>query len=122
MVQVEARREHFARPGQNDGTVIELGFETIERGMKIGKERRVLRIDLVGIHGHDRDVVMFPFDLPRHVNTPLGFREPLVDTIAQVALSLYQINFDVRSGSQRTDIAQHERHVRKVPQADKIKH
>ena len=55
-----------------------IGIEAIERGMKIGKERRVLRIDLVGIHGHDRDVVMFPFDLPRHVNTPLGFREPLV--------------------------------------------
>jgi hypothetical protein len=29
----------------------------------------------------------------------LGFREPLVDTIAQVALSLYQINVDVRDGS-----------------------
>jgi hypothetical protein len=29
-----------------------------------------LRIDLVGIHGHDRDVVMFSFDFPRHVDTP----------------------------------------------------
>jgi len=76
MIQVEARREPFARPRENDGTIIELGFEPIERGMEIGKERRVLRIDLVGIHGHDRDVVMFPFDLPGHANAPLGVHEP----------------------------------------------
>src|SRR6185312_11905605 len=51
VVQVEARREHIARPGQNNAAVIELGFEAIERRMKIGKERWVLRIDLVCIHG-----------------------------------------------------------------------
>jgi hypothetical protein len=39
--------------------------------MEIGEERRVLRIDLVGIHGHDRDVVMLPLDLPWHADTPL---------------------------------------------------
>jgi hypothetical protein len=44
----------------------------VEGGMKIGKESGVLGIDLVGIHGHNRDVVMFPFDLPRHVNTPFA--------------------------------------------------
>jgi hypothetical protein len=35
--------------------------------------RRVLRTDLVGIHGHDRDVVMLPLDFPWHANAPLAF-------------------------------------------------
>jgi hypothetical protein len=66
VVQVEARREHIARPGQNNAAVIELGFEAIERRMKIGKERWVLRIDLVCIHGHDGNVVVFALNRPGH--------------------------------------------------------
>ena len=74
MIQVEARREYFARPGQNDGTVIELRFEAIERGVKIGKERRVLRIDLVGVHRDDSDMIVLAFDGPGHANTPVRLR------------------------------------------------
>lgn len=81
----------------------ELGFETIKSGMKIGKERRVLRIDLVSIHGHDGDMVVFPFDLPSMATLPCGFANCWSNIIAYVAL-------DVSSGSFVTGWGQ--QHVR----------
>jgi hypothetical protein len=38
--------------------------------MKIGKERRILRVHLVGVHRHDGDVVVLTLDRPGHVHTP----------------------------------------------------
>src|SRR5262245_54839949 len=73
MIQVKARREHFARSGQNHSTVIELGFEAVKRGMKIGEEGRVLRIDLVGVHRDESDMIVPALDNPGHGSTPSWF-------------------------------------------------
>jgi hypothetical protein len=73
MIKVEAGREHFARSGQNDSTVFELGFEAIKRGMKIGEEGGILRIDPVGVHRDESDVIVPAIDSPGHESTPSWF-------------------------------------------------
>jgi hypothetical protein len=47
---------------------------------------------------------MFPFDLPGHVDTPFGSREPLVDIIAQVALSPYQTSMSVLGQTEKNSV------------------
>jgi hypothetical protein len=42
-----------------------LRFEAIECCMQVTEERRVLRVDLICIHSHDGDVVVFALDRPR---------------------------------------------------------
>jgi hypothetical protein len=66
MVKIETSRENRTRSGQDDSAIAELGFETIERCMKIGKEGWILRVDLVGIHRHDGHMRVFSFNDPRH--------------------------------------------------------
>src|SRR6516164_5302442 len=66
MAKIETSREHRTRPGQNNGTIVELRFETIERLVKISEEGWILRVDLVGIHRHDDHMRVFSFNDPRH--------------------------------------------------------
>jgi hypothetical protein len=66
VIEIEPRREHRRGTGENNRTVAELRFKAIEGGMQVIEERRILRIDLVRIHGRDGDMIMFALDGPRH--------------------------------------------------------
>src|SRR5262245_55658861 len=44
-----------------------------DRCMQVAEERRVLCVDLICIHGHDGDVIVFALDPPRHGDTPSRF-------------------------------------------------
>jgi hypothetical protein len=64
VVEIEPRRERCAGAGESYRTVAKLRFQAIECCMQVTEKRRVLRVDLICIHGHDSDVVMFAFDRP----------------------------------------------------------
>src|SRR6516164_3708828 len=75
MVKIETSREHRTRPGQNNGTIVELRFEKVECLVKISEEGWILRVDLVGVHRHDGHMRVFSFNYPRHrTSSNLGSR------------------------------------------------
>src|ERR1700685_4221850 len=66
MVKVETGRENRTRSGQDDGTIAEFGFETIECCMQIGEEGRILCVDLLGVHAHHCHMRVLALNGPRH--------------------------------------------------------
>src|SRR6516225_1889512 len=64
MIEVEPGCEDRTGPGQHDRTIVELRLKTIEGRVEIGEEGRILRIDLVGVHGHDSHMRVPALDDP----------------------------------------------------------
>lgn len=66
VLEVDAGREHVTLSGQHHRQLAELAFEPVEGAVQVGKEARILHVDLVGVHAHDGASVRH-FNVPSHV-------------------------------------------------------